>query len=215
MFCHITANWRGRPLVSREVVVNLIGGTTTTQGLHVKAVLDENRYAPGIKVSDEELATLAIERDEFHGEWNRGTGSDGWRIDSYQPGAPRTLTLRRASMPHMPAAGAVCGSSARTDLCGGRRAIFVRTATYKQHKKPVIDRLFGLWRVALRRGCLFGSVHHVFDGGPDLGFARDRATFWGHGAFALDDRGGQCVKACGDALSPGILVADFWCARHA
>ena len=67
MFCHITANWRGRPLISREVVVNLIGSTTT---LHIKAVLDENTYAPGIKVSDEELATLMIERDEFHGEWN-------------------------------------------------------------------------------------------------------------------------------------------------
>ena len=61
---------RGRPLISREVVVNLIGSTTTTQGLHIKAFLDENTYAPGIKVSDEGLATLAIERDEFHGEWN-------------------------------------------------------------------------------------------------------------------------------------------------
>jgi hypothetical protein len=70
MFCHITANWRGRPLISREVVVNLIGSTTTREGLHIKAVLDENTYAPGIKVSDEELATLSIERDEFHGDWN-------------------------------------------------------------------------------------------------------------------------------------------------
>ena len=70
MFCHITANWRGRPLISREVVVNLIGSTTTTLGLHINAVLDENTYAQGIKVSDEELATLLIERDEFHGEWN-------------------------------------------------------------------------------------------------------------------------------------------------
>jgi hypothetical protein len=70
MFCHITANWRGRPLISREVVVNLIGNTTTTKGLLIRAALDENTYAPGIKVSDEELATLAIERDEFHGEWN-------------------------------------------------------------------------------------------------------------------------------------------------
>lgn len=70
MFCHITANWRGRPLLSREVVVNLIGSTTTRKGLHIKATLDENTYAPGIKVSDEELATLSIERDEFHGEWN-------------------------------------------------------------------------------------------------------------------------------------------------
>lgn len=70
MFCHITANWRGRPLISREVVVNLIGATTTAAGLRIKAALDENMYQPGIKVSDEELAKLDIERDEFHGEWN-------------------------------------------------------------------------------------------------------------------------------------------------
>lgn len=70
MFCHITANWRGRPLVSRQVVVNLIGSTTTREGLHIKAGIDENAYAKGIKVTDEELAALAIERDAFHGEWN-------------------------------------------------------------------------------------------------------------------------------------------------
>ena len=70
MFSHITANWRGRPLISRQVVVNLIGNTTTKAGLKIKAALDENNYASGIKVSDEEVATLAIERDEFHGEWN-------------------------------------------------------------------------------------------------------------------------------------------------
>ena len=70
MFCHITANWRGRPLVSREVVVNLIANTTTHEGLRIMAVLDTNSYEQGIKVSDEELASLAIERDEFHGEWN-------------------------------------------------------------------------------------------------------------------------------------------------
>src|SRR6266478_3879044 len=70
MFCHITNNWRGRPLVSREVVVNLIGSTTTDQGLHIRSQLDENTYQAGLKVSDQELAELAIERDEFHGEWN-------------------------------------------------------------------------------------------------------------------------------------------------
>jgi hypothetical protein len=70
MFCHITNNWRGRPLVSREVVVNLIGSTTTDSGLRIRSRLDENSYQAGIKVSDEELAGLAIERDEFHGEWN-------------------------------------------------------------------------------------------------------------------------------------------------
>ena len=70
MFCHITNNWRGRPLVSREVVVNLIGNTTTDSGLRIRSQLDENSYEAGIKVSDEELAEMAIERDEFHGEWN-------------------------------------------------------------------------------------------------------------------------------------------------
>jgi transposase len=70
MFCHITNNWRGRPLVSREVVVNLIGSTTTDQGLHIRSQLDENSYQAGLKVSDQELAELAIERDQFHGEWN-------------------------------------------------------------------------------------------------------------------------------------------------
>jgi len=70
MFCHITANWRGRPLISREVVVNLIGSTTTREGLRIMAALDENTYAKGIKISDQEIAALAIERDPFHGEWN-------------------------------------------------------------------------------------------------------------------------------------------------
>ena len=70
MFCHITNNWRGRPLVSREVVVNLIGNTTTATGLQIRSQLDENSYEAGIKVTDDELANLAIERDEFHGEWN-------------------------------------------------------------------------------------------------------------------------------------------------
>ena len=70
MFCHITQNWRGRPLLSREVVVNLIGNTTTVEGLKIQAKLDENLYEAGIKVSDQELAEVTIERDAFHGEWN-------------------------------------------------------------------------------------------------------------------------------------------------
>lgn len=70
MFCHITQNWRGRPLWSREVAVNLIGGTTTDKGLRIHAELDENDYPAGVKVSDAALADLALERDKFHGEWN-------------------------------------------------------------------------------------------------------------------------------------------------
>ena len=70
MFCHITNNWRGRPLLSRQIVVNLIGSVSTAQGLRVRAEIDAKTYAAGIKVTDEELATVSIERDEFHGEWN-------------------------------------------------------------------------------------------------------------------------------------------------
>ena len=70
MFCHITNNWRGRPLLSRQVVVNLIGSVTTKEGLRIRAELDENSYAAGVKVTDQELAGVSIERDKFHGEWN-------------------------------------------------------------------------------------------------------------------------------------------------
>ena len=70
MSCHITNNWRGRPLLSRQTVVNLIGSVTTEAGLRIRAELDENFYAAGIKVTDEQLARVSIERDRFHGEWN-------------------------------------------------------------------------------------------------------------------------------------------------
>ena len=70
MFCHIAENWRGRPLVSREVVVNLIGHTTTKQGLTIHSELDENSYPTGHSGSDEEMEGLNLKRDKFHGEWN-------------------------------------------------------------------------------------------------------------------------------------------------
>jgi transposase len=70
MFCHITENWRGRPLVSREVVVNLIGHTTTKTGLEIRSALDENCYPTGREITDEQMEDLAIEREKFHGEWN-------------------------------------------------------------------------------------------------------------------------------------------------
>jgi hypothetical protein len=70
MFCHITKNWRGRPLLSRALIVNLIGNTKTKEGLRIQAELDTNAYEMGIEVSDEELATVQIKKDKFHGEWN-------------------------------------------------------------------------------------------------------------------------------------------------
>ena len=70
MFCHITQNWRGRPLVSHEVVVNLIGATTKTGGLAIRSELDEHRYATGRHATDEQMESLSIQRDAFHGEWN-------------------------------------------------------------------------------------------------------------------------------------------------
>ena len=70
MFCHITHNWRGRPLESREVIVNLIGSTTTEKGLRIHAALDAGDYPTGMKVSDEEMGMLHLRCDGFHGEWN-------------------------------------------------------------------------------------------------------------------------------------------------
>jgi hypothetical protein len=70
LFSIITKNWRARPLVSLEVIVNLIANTTTRTGLIVKAALDTNRYPTKIKVSDEQLGRLRLKRHDFHGDWN-------------------------------------------------------------------------------------------------------------------------------------------------
>lgn len=70
MFCHITENWRAKPLTSRMTIVNLISNTTTAQGLTIQADIDELSYETGKKVSDKTMETLAIERCPFHGEWN-------------------------------------------------------------------------------------------------------------------------------------------------
>ncbi len=70
MFCHITRNWRGRPLESLEIVVNLIANTTTTKGLRVRAGLDTDEYPKGIKVDDATMASLHLTPEEFHGNWN-------------------------------------------------------------------------------------------------------------------------------------------------
>jgi len=70
LFCHITRNWRGVPLETLDIVVNLIGSTKTKQGLDVHAWLDEKKYEKGRKVTDEELQDVYIKRNKFHGEWN-------------------------------------------------------------------------------------------------------------------------------------------------
>jgi len=70
LFSYISLNWRGKPLVSHEVIINLIAATTTCKGLKVRAQLDANSYPKGIKVSDDEFASIRLTRDNFHGEWN-------------------------------------------------------------------------------------------------------------------------------------------------
>jgi len=70
MFAFITQNWRGRPLVSYETIINLIGNTTTKTGLRIKAKINHGKYPTGIKVPDDELAKVNIKQAHFHGEWN-------------------------------------------------------------------------------------------------------------------------------------------------
>ena len=70
LFCHITQNWRGRPLTDRLAVVELIAATTTKTGLKVESMLDTRRYQKGIKVSNAEMKRLDIAGDQFHPEWN-------------------------------------------------------------------------------------------------------------------------------------------------
>ena len=70
LFSFITQNWRGKPLVSYQVIIDLIGATTTATGLKVVCELDDNVYPKGVVVSNEELAAINIVRADFRGEWN-------------------------------------------------------------------------------------------------------------------------------------------------
>ena len=70
LFSFISQNWRGKPLVSHEVIVNLIAATTTKTGLTVRCQLDTDLYPAGVKVSDDEMATIQLHPNDFHGEWN-------------------------------------------------------------------------------------------------------------------------------------------------
>jgi DDE family transposase len=70
LFAFITMNWRGKPLVSHQVIVQLIGATTTNTGLKVCCEIDANLYPKGVKVTDREMHAINITRDDFHGEWN-------------------------------------------------------------------------------------------------------------------------------------------------
>lgn len=70
LFSFISQNWRGKPLISHEVIINLIAATTTTAGLSVKSKLDTNIYPAGVKVSDQQMAELRLRTDRFHGDWN-------------------------------------------------------------------------------------------------------------------------------------------------
>ena len=70
LFSFISTNWRGKPLISHEVIINLIAGTTTTTGLKVYAQLDDREYPKGVAVTDQQLSAVNIKRDTFHGDWN-------------------------------------------------------------------------------------------------------------------------------------------------
>jgi hypothetical protein len=70
LFSHISTNWRGRPLVSHEAIVELIAATRTRSGLKVRAELDRHRYPLGVKVADWDLTAVPLRRHDWHGEWN-------------------------------------------------------------------------------------------------------------------------------------------------
>jgi hypothetical protein len=70
LFSFIPLNWRGKPLRSFKTIVQLIAATTTSTGLTVRAELDENKYAKGVKISDAKLAAINLARHPFHGDWN-------------------------------------------------------------------------------------------------------------------------------------------------
>jgi len=70
-------NWKGRPLISHDVMINLIGGTKTKTGLKVKVKIDQKKYPIGIKVSEQEMENINITKHKFHGDWNYTISKNG------------------------------------------------------------------------------------------------------------------------------------------
>jgi len=70
LFCHITQNWRGKPLRTFETIIDLIGATRTAAGLRVRAKLDPRKYETGVEITKAQMRDLALQPDDFHGEWN-------------------------------------------------------------------------------------------------------------------------------------------------
>jgi hypothetical protein len=70
LFSFISQNWRGKPLISHQVIIDLIAATTTTTGLTVKSKIDTNIYEKGLKISDQQMTELQLRREKFHGDWN-------------------------------------------------------------------------------------------------------------------------------------------------
>ncbi len=91
MFSFISQNWRGKPLIDRQTVIELIGNTTTRMGLKIKVILDEKVYQKGIQVSDEEMESINIHKDSFHGEWNY---TINWNYAPLKESFPNKVFLR-------------------------------------------------------------------------------------------------------------------------
>ncbi len=94
LFSFITKNWRARPLVSLEVIVNLIANTKTRTGLTVKAAIDTNHYPTKIKVTDEQLRKLRLKHHKFHGEWNYTLSPRKYTCSSYPCAAAKCEAVR-------------------------------------------------------------------------------------------------------------------------
>jgi hypothetical protein len=96
LFSFITLNWRAKPLVSYQVIIDLIGATTTQTGLKVVCELDNNLYPKGVVVSDEEMAAINIVRADFHGEWNYTIKPSNRSDRAIVPGQPLSSTFRKS-----------------------------------------------------------------------------------------------------------------------
>jgi hypothetical protein len=97
LFSFITQNWRGKPLISHEVIVNLIAATTTRTGLRVQSQLDTGKYPKGIKVGKQDFATIHLSPDDFHGNWNYSI-SPRKQCDTYFITGPKHRSLRRKEL---------------------------------------------------------------------------------------------------------------------
>jgi Rhodopirellula transposase DDE domain len=181
LFAHISMNWRGRPLVSHETIVDLIGATTTRTGLTVHAELDQGSYPLGVNVPDKDLAAVPLQRHDWHGDWNY-TPANPLNSREISSRALRACASRRSRAAAGAAVPAVAGPGATQQPAKNDEGAGERQP--ERHDQPAALGAPAQLAILVPPGV--GTFDHPAPAGLDRGWQTPRGDLGDHPALGQD-----------------------------